>query len=334
MTAWALLALSGCYEDFNPNVAVRPVLCLNSMITAGEPVEINVTHTWAYPDGSYDMNPSVDDAVVSIFANGTLRAADYIPQEGDRIRIVADSPTYGSAEAEVTVPYAVQIDSLRFMCNVKEAWWQDVPGWEMLNEISFNMRIELSISDRPGVDDYFHLSDIIAFWPQENLDEGPIGGEYYPTEIFLTPGSLRYDSEPIFSEHMDVFESVMGSDAYGFTFFTDRQFPGSSYTLNLLYNDCRYFVRSEQWNPELFDCGYTVTLSAVSKSSYDWSNYLWYSFDGMMGEIGDAGFGDQMWGYSNVSTGAGVVAARTMSKSTINLAGFIEAAVRSNGSMK
>lgn len=334
MGALALLSLTGCYEDFTPNIAVQPVLCLNSMITAGEPVIVKVSHTWAYTDGDYSMNSSVDDAVVSIFVDGALSVADYIPKEGDRICIVADSQTYGHAEAEVAVPYAVPIDSLRCICNVMEVWRQDnIPGWEMQSEILFNMKLEVNITDCSDVDNYFHLSDVTSFWPVD-LDDDMEGGEYIPTQIFLTPGSLRYDLEPIFSEHIDAFEAIMGSDAYGFTFFTDRQFSGSTYTLNLHYNDCRYFVRSEQWNPKLFDCGYVVSLSTVSKSCYDWSNYLWYSFDGMMGEIGDVGFGDQMWGYSNVSTGAGVVAARAISTATISLNDFLESAVRSEEYMK
>lgn len=40
--------------------------------------------------------------------------------------------------------------------------------------------------------------------------------------------------------------------------------------------------------------------------------------------VGDVGFCDPAWGYSNVSTGAGVVAARSKSSATIILTDFLQ----------
>ena len=109
-----MLSLTGCYEDFDPTVDTRPVLCINSLITAGEPIEVEVSHTWVYNDKAAALDHSVDDAEVDIFANGRLVRPDYIPREGDEIHIAAHSAKYGMAEATVTVPIAMPIDMVDF----------------------------------------------------------------------------------------------------------------------------------------------------------------------------------------------------------------------------
>lgn len=101
---FAATLLTGCYENFNPEVDTRPVLCLNSIITAGEPIEVKVSRTWLYNDTNAQRDHSVHDATVTILANGKIVGPDYLPAEGDRIGIVAESPTYGCASAEVIVP--------------------------------------------------------------------------------------------------------------------------------------------------------------------------------------------------------------------------------------
>ncbi|MDE6134203.1 MAG: DUF4249 domain-containing protein, partial [Muribaculaceae bacterium] len=91
----SLFLLTGCYESFNPEIDTVPVLCLNSLITAGEHIEVEVTHTWLFNDEKTERNHDVKDAVVTILVNEMIVGSDYLPKEGDKIRIVAESPTYG-----------------------------------------------------------------------------------------------------------------------------------------------------------------------------------------------------------------------------------------------
>ena len=42
--------LTSCYEEFNPAIDTKPVLCMNALITAGEPIEVEITHTWMFND--------------------------------------------------------------------------------------------------------------------------------------------------------------------------------------------------------------------------------------------------------------------------------------------
>ncbi len=125
--------------------------------------------------------------------------------------------------------------------------------------------------------------------------------------------------EPIFSEHISIFESIMGGDAEGFTFFSDRQFAGKSYTLHLQFDNCWYRYPKDK-TP---DCKINMVISSVSPSYYSWANYVWQRDSGILPELSDYGLGDPVWGYSNVSTGAGVVAAQSHSVCTIDFTDFI-----------
>lgn len=53
-----------------------------------------------------------------------------------------------------------------------------------------------------------------------------------------------------------------------------------------------------------FDLGLVLYLSSISDSFYKYANYQWQVTDGIVGDLGDVGLGDPIWGYSNVSTGA------------------------------
>ncbi|MDE6669785.1 MAG: DUF4249 domain-containing protein [Muribaculaceae bacterium] len=319
--------LTGCFEDFTPDTDIKSVLCLNSLITAGEPIVVQVSHTWLFTDEDKSRDHSVRDAVVSVFVNGDPRDVAYLPQEGDHIRITAESKTYGYAEAEVTVPYAVPIEAVRWKPVLTSILSDDVEGYEMTGHFLFNIKAELDINDSAGTEDYYRFS-YLSFNDRANRDNNICSASTSEPEVSFDMGTFSYESEPIFSEHIGVFESVMGSSAYGFTFFTDRQFSGSEYTLHIQYTDCEYYVESQQWKPELLNCGYEFTLHTISKSYYDWANYMWQRDDGPLGDISEFGFGDPIWGYSNVSTGAGVVAAQSYLSCRIYLNDFLDTVLK------
>ena len=140
-----LLFCTSCITDFEPDIESKSVLCMDATITPGDSILLYVTRTWRWSDGHPNdrkFNIEVDDADVQLIVNGQPRerlkkkvivhpwnpgeyfsdeqlmyVADYIPRSGDCIRFEAVSPTYGEAQAEVTVPFPVEIDKtdIRFV---------------------------------------------------------------------------------------------------------------------------------------------------------------------------------------------------------------------------
>ncbi|MDE6152947.1 MAG: DUF4249 domain-containing protein [Muribaculaceae bacterium] len=306
--------LTGCYEDFSPEIDTKPVLCLNSLITAGEPIEVDVTHTWMFNDEKAEKNHNVTDASMTILANETIVGPDYRPKEGDKIRIEAESPTYGTATAEVTVPLATPVGNVK-VSPVVTKMWKGNDDFEMLADISFNLYIEMDVNDPAGIDNYYHFG---YNWSGRSTDGSPK----------LSIGHLEYNSEPIFKEHIGVFETVMGnSEDTNFAFFTDRQFPGKTYTLHLNFLDNSFWIASQFYDESLLECSVNLYLTTVSQSYYNWAVYRWNVDEGITGDLSDIGLAESKWGYSNVSTGAGIVAAQSSSKFTIDLKEFLKTAI-------
>lgn len=323
-TIYSILSISllaGCYREYTGVIKTTPVLCISSLITAGEPIEVTVTHTWAYPDEDYSysnekyFNNKVDDAVVEIFANNQLVDSDYLPKQGDNIRIVATSKKYGKAEGEVTVPKAVAINSAKWDANkVSKSDYSFI----------FDFDAKLTIVDDTDIENYYRISYSTS---NDNIDiDDNYYSDYYYTDYlfpgdltYLKLGELDYQSEPIFSEHIGTINNFIGNDAYGFTFFTDQRFPDDRYTLNLEFENMTLKFGADGFSESDLDWDMCFTLSTVTESYYSYVLYQWESQNGVITDLGDLGLGDPVWGYSNVSTGAGVIAAKSDSEYKINL---------------
>lgn len=318
MPILSVFLLTGCYEDFSPDIDTRPVLCLNSLIKAGEPIEVKVTHTWMFNDEKSERNHDVKDAVVTILANERIVGPEYLSREGDKIRIVAESPTYGTATAEVIVPHATPVGKVKVSPVVTNIWKDDDVScpYAMSADITFNLNVEMDVNDPAGTDNFYHFG---YNWFGADTDGSPT----------LAVGQFEYDSEPIFKEHIGVFETVMGNDEdTGFVFFSDRQFSGKTYTLHLNFSDNSFHVMSQEYDESRLECGVNLYLTTVSQSYYNWAVYKWNVDEGIIGDLSDIGLAESKWGYSNVSTGAGVVAAQSSSKFTIDLKDFLKSTLR------
>lgn len=300
--------LMGCSEEVTLDIDPKPVLCLNSMVKVGEPIEIAVTHTWLYTDEEAWKNHAVKDAMVSIYANGAPVVADYLPREGDTIRIVAESKAYGNAEAEVVVPVSVPIASLKWDAQISH-----VSETDRDLEYYINMQGNLTINDPAAPMNYYEFSYKAFPWG--------VGDDGWPIDRFR-PGTFYAEAEPIFSEHIGEIDMGIGPD--GFSFFTDRQFSGKSYTLNLIFRDMTLTIDNNDLSEDMLDCGLVVTLNSISQSLYNWNCYMWNLRNGSIMDLGEFGFADPVWGYSNVSTGAGVVAALSSRSDTIRLKDFLQ----------
>lgn len=320
----SVFLLTGCYEDFNPEIDTKPVLCLNTLIKAGEPIEVEVTHTWMFNDEKSERNHDVKDAIVTVLVNERIVGSDYLPKEGDKIRIVAESPTYGMATAEVIVPYATPVGKVKFSPVVTNIWKDNkyLYPYEMFADITFNLSIEMDVNDPAGTDDYYQFG---YNWSSPHIDEEQDEEYWNYNNTMLQLGSFEYNSEPIFKEHIGVFETVMGNDEdTDFVFFTDRQFPGKTYTLHLNFYDNSFRIKSQVYDESLLDCEVHLYLTTVSQSYYNWAVYKWNVDEGITGDLSDIGLAESKWGYSNVSTGAGVVTAQSSSKFTIELKEFLK----------
>lgn len=317
------LLVSGCYEDFVPEIDTKPVLCINSTITAGQPIEVSVSRSWVYTEGA-DIFLRPGEAKVSIYVNGKLVPEGYVAEEGDDIYIKAESDNYGNAEASVKVPVAVPFSLVKQSIEPKYILRDTTRAMYFYS--SFDLRIVAEIKDDAATDNYFR----IGYYGESPSGLGEDNDWDTESYTYLNLGTFDDSFEPLFKEHIGVFESVMADGDSNMMTFSDRQFAGKNYNLNMILKNMSYSIETQQYDPELFDATVTFYLVNISRSYYDRILYLWQRDSGMLGDLGNLGLADPMWGYSNVSTGAGVVAARSYSTFTVSLRDFIETAFRNN----
>lgn len=289
-------ALTGCYENFTPDIDSTPVLSVSALVTDGEPIEVTIGHSVDYTDEDKPYR-EVTDAGVTVYVNGAEVTEDYLPRQGDRVRIEVYSPTYGSAAGEVTVPVSVAPDEVRYtLSDVRRVKYESYEG-ETEENVAFNLLVEVRITDPSDTENYYRM------------DWRPTGTQFYC-------GEMDYEAEPIFSEHIGIFESAAGSTAGQFSFFTDRQFAGSTYAVHLHFKNCAVRVNPDGTLP---DCGLEVLLKSVSASYYYLANYVWQTTEGVFFDLGETGLGEPRAGYSNVTSGAGVVGAQSTAGCSLDL---------------
>ena len=327
------MILTGCYTDFNPNDYSTPVLCINSSITAGEPIDVSVSRTWRYNEPLDIAETEVKDARISIYINGQLKEGGYVAKEGDEIRIVAESAEYGKAESSVKVPYAVPIDEVEFVPYGVRVWEWNNDEYSDQEEYSvyvgFDFEVRLRITDRYPGREWFRLGgDTYALgWPDEDQDGDDDIEWSHRSYATLRLGELDYNSDMIFKEHIGIAESVMGGYETLGMFFTDHAFSGSDYEICLRFDGASFEASSEEFEAALLDCGVTFRLMAISESYYNRLNYLWQKNSGIIGDLADIGLSDPIWGYSNVSTGAGVVVAKSVTTCDLDFHDFLKQAL-------
>lgn len=317
------LLLTSCYEDFDPRLDTKPVLCLNSLITAGNPINVKVSRSWVYTDEQGEQDHSVDDARLEIYANGQPVGSDYLPKEGDRIRIHASSLKYGEAEAEVTVPIAAEISNVVFTPSVIRFSNKPVHTESGIDaNMTFDIRISMDFENPEASDDFYRMS-YLTYMPQGFWADDELMDQHSRSAYYVGLWGENFDAlDPVFYEQTDAFEDIMGGSYYTL-FFSDRQFRGKTKSLTYGFSDCRFLISEWDGNPESLDCGWLVTLFSISESYYNWLCYAEQASGFILGDLADMGLSEPVWGYSNVSTGAGVVAAQSPATVKIDLSDFL-----------
>ena len=336
--------LTSCYTEFDPHIDSTPVLCMNSTVTPGEPVTLFLTRTWKWTEGNeYDLDLDVRNAEVRLIVNGeykeTLKPAtvenpyhmsnpypeqrkcyqsDYLPESGDIIRLEAQSEQYGDASAEVTVPYPVPFDRLateNLSCRLLQGDISRFPIAEesCVFELKFNLLAYLTDSAK-DTDYYDIMAALTNSYDNDDETYAYLYSNNYPM--------LDFSGEPLLREHVSVLESAV-SDIYGYSIFSDRQINGRTYPLRIEVNQFTFLYRNPLDLPGPKEFGIKVTLRHTDPVYYWHMISVWEGNYGITGALGGVGLASPVYPYSNVSTGAGTVAAYAEASLTISIADLI-----------
>lgn len=331
--AAAVLTLTSCYTDFEPDIDSSPVLCVNSTIECGEPMIVNLSRTWRWDERAdlTEQELAVTDAKVNLYVNdrlfGPMECVErdngypmwhpgyskhmvycndsYIPAAGDVIRLEVDSPIYGPAAATETVPHMVAVDSVRTTLSnvtVRNSYYR------------FDMNILVFFTDPVDALNYYEL----------HVNHSPYKyDEATDSEVYFMEFRTDMSGEPLFTEHVSTID-MMGAETSGYTIFSDRQISGHTYGLKVRLTDCIYKYQNPGSLPEFEDSGIDIDLYAISPSYYKHVLSVWECNDALVGAMGAIGLGPTVPAYSNVTTHAGIVAAKAVSRFRVRLPKLLE----------
>lgn len=325
---FATTALSSCYSDFDPGIDSTSVLCMNAAVTAGKPLQVELTRTWRWDELLEIDNSSitVKDAVVKLYVNDqytedlvyrevemdfdpwihdqrVLRvycADNYVPASGDHIRLEAFSEKYGYASAVESIPGSVTIDRIEPVVSAVS-----VAG----NIYRFDLSLLIYFTDPDDVTNFYQLNVSSSPYLRDDKSEARSG---------FSSLTVDMSNEPLFTEHVSTLESVL-AETWGYSFFSDRQISGQSYPLHIMIKDCEFYYSNPDNLPEYEDVGLDIDLMSLSESYYKHVLSVWEVNDGLVGSLGSVGLGEIVPAYSNVSSRAGIVAGNSVASVRLSI---------------
>lgn len=287
-----------------------PCLVLYSLATPGEPLTANLSTSVFFLKNNYDnklFTSQLDTlrGTVKVFVNGaqtpyvmryspagysddyyyyvapsTLRyVSDYVPSEGDRIRIVAEFPGLPAAEGETIVP---RPGNLSILSSKKSLSAEE--------DVSFDVSARLK--DDGSYAKYYSIK------PARLVSSD--GGESFWIERWGTVSS----NDMIFMGSASDMTSLLGDDNEISGYFSDELFRGGTCDFRFSFNMGREYESYiyDDYPGEEYQYRYTLLFTTMTPGLYNHilsMNNLSYSEFGFFGESSTV--------YSNVKGGYGCV---------------------------
>jgi hypothetical protein len=304
-----------CYKEIDlSEYATTPKMVINCTVSPDTVVMASITRTWFYAENMPDVR--LPHAKVDLYINDhfieqmqlktrpnplaperpdTLFFSDTIPIEGDKIKIVASTPEYGTATAEDVIPKKVQIKDVQYYIRKGEGLYEGTyPDYD---EIYY----EVTFTDLPDEDNYYFVRVL------EYRDDRVYGLSYWS----WVDGVDYYD--PIFKEQDNILDGGLNFDGLnkrGGALFTDQSIKGQSYTLQLKESS----VGLEEGEVR------RIAIYSLSQSYYLYLLSLQkVSGSTLEGGLGNIGFAEPLRVYSNVEGGTGILGGNQHSETEITL---------------
>lgn len=302
--------LTSCYRKIDlDEYRTTPKMVINSVVSPDTVVMASITRTWFYPDKKPYVN--LPHAHVELYINNqyietmqwktlnnprnpdqpdTLFLSNTIPAEGDRIKIVASTPEYGTVTAEDIIPKKVPIKNASHTIKKGNGVYQGT-----ISDY-FEIYYEVTFDEFPEKNNYY-LAKITQ------IKTGYYG--YYETEIDYI--------DPVFKEQDAILDESMafnGLEKRGGALFTDQSINGQTYTLQIKETTAE-LDETEQRIISIYSLSesyflYLLSLQKIAGSTLE-------------GGLGNIGLAESLRVYSNVEGGTGILGGNQHSETTITL---------------
>lgn len=303
-----LLCVS-CYKEIDLNeYRTTPKMVINCAVMPDTVVIASVSRTWFYTENMPDVK--LPHAKVELYINGSFTEemqwkaipgtedsehpdsvffSTVIPREGDKIKIIASTPQYGTVVAEDEVPVKMPIEEVQYAIRKGEGLYDyTYPDY-------YEIYYKVTFQELPETGNHYLIAvSRPDYWTNEMIVDLDYIDPVLKEQDAILDGSLSFD----------------GLEQRAGALFTDKSINGQRYTMQL-----KESIRS-------FDEGDTRKVAIYSLSE----PYYWYllSLQKKMGStleggLGNMGFAEPLRIYSNVQGGTGILGAFNPSKFDLTL---------------
>lgn len=326
----SVIILTSCYREIDlEKYRTTPKIVINCPISPDTVIRASITRTYFYADldelrggnngwmyGESDPDVKLKDAKVELYVNDiykedmkwqaidsinefskpdTFFVSSFIPQPGDKIKIVASTSEYGSAWAEDIVPQLVLIKDINITCRKETG-----TPYSIQNSTTGNVDYN---------NEYYAFQYFITF------KDTPNTSNYYQLWV---EGDIQY-FDPIFSNTGSTLDGTLGYDGLdgrGGRVFTDDLIDGKEYTIQVKRLYPAYAVDDSIVG--------NINLYSLSESYYQYLQSLEkISASTLSGNLSDIGLAEPIRVYTNVNNGVGILGACQRVHVSINLGDYL-----------
>ncbi|MBN1925208.1 MAG: DUF4249 domain-containing protein [Prolixibacteraceae bacterium] len=317
-----LLLFTACEKTIEFNEEdVKPLLVVNCILTEGENIEIDLTHTVHALEESDFFEP-VKNASITISDGDKISSAFVFTLKFDSILRwnnqsqtefyeYFEKSTYINTEFEIKAgqKYILDIDADNYEPITAEAIMPVSPKISKIDTTSelvndaYSSYIErnakITFTDPPNEQNFYQLMVKKA--------EVSVYFDHYTGEMILNPWvteSFISSEDPIFEkDESDIIGGLISSYLPLFI-FEDALINGKTYTLSFNYDNV--WVSSNYYYPEGAEEEYKLTIYKIMLNTLDESMYKYKQTSIGQTYMGSDPFSEPVLVYSNIENGAGV----------------------------
>lgn len=264
-------------------------MVVNSILYANSPFILSLKQSLYILDENY-IYPTIENADVSITINETkthkinlnkdwmvYMDSSLILASGDKVKITAIHPNFGTCEATTIIPEKPIIDTffIKYTHRI-----------DRMGEASDAYKCTIKIKDPADTKNYYRLKIYrVVYWDE------------YSAEMYRSEVEIDSD-DPVLSESIGLFETEVTD------FFSDALFEGQTYDLSVWIDE--WLLSSNQINK------FEIILYALSEEYYQYlvTNKAYQNAN-------DNPFAEPVQVYSNITNGLGIFGSQSEALITI-----------------
>lgn len=279
---------AGCTTTFEPDIDTTPVIVVNVLVEPDSLICASVSRSWRLDDKP--ASAILTDATAQVMINGfpagsmnydpdtKMYISDVRAKSGDMVTVTATDARYGTGTGTTEIPVPVPVD-----------------------------RWDVHVSSYEDHDAILAYDQVIKYYTAVRFTYSVTFTDPADEDNYYLIGNTMTCEDPILGENESAIDGVF-NQYHDFAVFSDQAIRGKEYTLTC-YNYYLFRYLNPDWEPTRRYVD-EIRLYSISRDYYLYLISMYKKYNGVNGTLEEFGLAEPHRIYTNISSGAGIVAAR------------------------